>query len=103
MRRSGKIIKSGSNLNEMYENQVALANKEKYDNCLCEYQMCTVVTHMDSPAQNTTVNFRNNVGFIYLFIYFATAFYILKCIFLNINLISTVSTFKVSKHCVNYL
>jgi len=36
--------------------------------------MLTVVTHMDSPVQNTTVKFRNNVGF------FAAMFYIFKCI-----------------------
>ena len=45
MRHSGEIIKAGSNLNEMYGNQVALTKKEKCVNCHWKYLMYTVVTH----------------------------------------------------------
>lgn len=33
MRHSGEIIKAGLNLNEIYENQVALPKKEKSVHC----------------------------------------------------------------------
>lgn len=37
MRHSGEIIKAGLNLNEMYENQVALPKKEKSVHCHWKY------------------------------------------------------------------
>lgn len=77
MRYPGEIIKAGSNLNEMYGNQVAWQRKKNALIVTVNVKCVQFLHILDSPAQNTTVNFRNNVGlFFYNVLYFKVYIFI---------------------------